>query len=206
MFERVSFAYGAEGAEPVLADIDLVVEPGQTVALLGATGAGKSTLVNLVPCFYDVTAGRILLDGVDLRQLQQDALLARIRIVPRDTVLFATRRPTTCVTARLQQALQSLMAGRTSFVFAHRLSTIRNADQVLVIDHGQIVERGFLTAPSPPRAHACMGFTLDFGLRLERLYIAWLGACIRATQSLDESSTLVKSRNQKQERLENKRT
>jgi ATP-binding cassette subfamily B protein len=89
VFERVSFAYGVEGAEPVLADIDLVVEPGQTVALLGATGAGKSTLVNLVPRFYDASAGRILLDGVDVRQLRQEALLARIGIVPQETVLFA---------------------------------------------------------------------------------------------------------------------
>jgi ATP-binding cassette subfamily B protein len=89
VFERVSFAYGAEGAEPVLADIDLVVEPGQTVAILGATGAGKSTLVNLVPRFYEASAGRILLDGVDVRQLRQEALLARIGIVPQETVLFA---------------------------------------------------------------------------------------------------------------------
>ena len=89
VFENVSFYYSSRQEEPVLAGISLAVEPGEIVAILGATGAGKSTLVNLVPRFYDVTAGRILLDGVDIRQLQQDALLALIAIVPQETVLFS---------------------------------------------------------------------------------------------------------------------
>ena len=88
-FENVSFHYGRTGAENVLAGIDLSVEPGQTVAFLGATGSGKSTLVNLVPRFYDVSAGRILLDGIDIRKLTQDSLLARIAVVPQETVLFS---------------------------------------------------------------------------------------------------------------------
>jgi len=88
VFENVSFHYNGN-SEAVLEDINLTVEPGQTVAVLGSTGAGKSTLVNLVPRFYDVTAGRILLDGLDIRQIKQDALLAQIGIVPQETVLFS---------------------------------------------------------------------------------------------------------------------
>jgi ATP-binding cassette subfamily B protein len=97
VFENVSFHYNgndevvpgsAREAESVLENINLVAEPGQTLAILGSTGAGKSTLVNLVPRFYDVSSGRILLDGVDIRQLKQDSLLAQIGIVPQETVLF----------------------------------------------------------------------------------------------------------------------
>jgi ATP-binding cassette, subfamily B, multidrug efflux pump len=88
VFENVSFHYNGNDAEPVLENINLIAEPGQTVAILGSTGAGKSTLVNLVPRFYDVSSGRILLDGVDIRQLKQDSLLAQIGIVPQETVLF----------------------------------------------------------------------------------------------------------------------
>jgi ATP-binding cassette, subfamily B, multidrug efflux pump len=89
VFENVSFRYQGENAESVLDQIDLTIEPGQTVAFLGSTGSGKSTLVNLVPRFYDVTAGRILLDGIDIRRLRQESLLARIGIVPQETVLFS---------------------------------------------------------------------------------------------------------------------
>jgi len=89
VFENVSFRYQGENAESVLDRIDLTIEPGQTVAFLGSTGSGKSTLVNLVPRFYDVTAGRILLDGIDIRRLKQESLLARIGIVPQETVLFS---------------------------------------------------------------------------------------------------------------------
>lgn len=89
VFENVSFHYNGNEAEPVLIGINLVVEPGKTVAILGSTGAGKTTLVNLVARFYDVTSGRILLDGLDIRQIKQDALLAQIGIVPQETVLFS---------------------------------------------------------------------------------------------------------------------
>jgi ATP-binding cassette subfamily B multidrug efflux pump len=88
VFENVCFHYNGI-SETVLENINLVIEPGQTVAVLGSTGAGKSTLANLVPRFYDVTSGRILLDGVDIRQLKQDALLSQIGIVPQETVLFS---------------------------------------------------------------------------------------------------------------------
>jgi len=89
VFENVSFHYSGAHAESVLDGINLVIEPGQTVAFLGSTGAGKSTLVNLVPRFYDVSAGRILLDGIDIRKLRQDSLLSQIGIVPQETVLFS---------------------------------------------------------------------------------------------------------------------
>ncbi|MCX6049203.1 MAG: ABC transporter ATP-binding protein [Chloroflexi bacterium] len=89
VFENVSFHYNGDTDEAVLDGINLIAEPGQTVAILGATGAGKTTLVNLVPRFYDVSSGRILLDEVDIRDLQQDSLLAQMSIVPQETVLFS---------------------------------------------------------------------------------------------------------------------
>ncbi len=87
--EDVSFHYNGASDELVLQGVQLVAEPGQTVAILGATGAGKSTLVNLVPRFYDVASGRVLVDGVDVRDLQQDSLLAKVGVVPQETVLFS---------------------------------------------------------------------------------------------------------------------
>jgi ATP-binding cassette subfamily B multidrug efflux pump len=89
VFENVAFQYNGSGNEAVLEGIDLVAEPGETIAILGATGAGKSTLINLVPRFYDVAAGRVLIDGTDVRQLRQDSLLAHIGIVPQETILFS---------------------------------------------------------------------------------------------------------------------
>src|SRR5512139_3869170 len=88
-FENVSFHYNGNTAEVVLDGVNLVAEPGQTVAILGATGAGKSTLINLVPRFYDTSEGRVLIDGQDVRELKQDSLLRHIAIVPQDTVLFS---------------------------------------------------------------------------------------------------------------------
>ena len=89
VMENVSFHYNGESEKPVLRDIHLTVEPGQMVAILGATGAGKSTLINLIPRFYEVTGGRILLDGIDIRELAQDSLLAKIAVVPQETILFS---------------------------------------------------------------------------------------------------------------------
>ena len=89
VFEKVGFHYHDSNETIVLEDIDLVAEPGQTVAILGATGAGKTTLVNLIPRFYDPTSGRILIDGRDLRQIRQDSLLDHIGVVPQETVLFS---------------------------------------------------------------------------------------------------------------------
>jgi ATP-binding cassette subfamily B protein len=89
VFENVSFHYNGSSDEAVLEQINLTVEPGQTVAILGATGAGKSSLINLVPRFYDVSTGRILIDGIDVRQLKRDSLLAAIGNVPQETILFS---------------------------------------------------------------------------------------------------------------------
>lgn len=89
VFENVSFHYNSSTLTTVLEDINLTAEPGQTVAILGATGAGKSSLVNLIPRFYDVTSGRILLDGIDIRQVRQDDLLSHISVVPQESVLFS---------------------------------------------------------------------------------------------------------------------
>ncbi len=88
VFENVSFCYNGNTDEPVLQEINLTAQAGETVAILGATGAGKSTLINLAPRFYDVSMGRILLDGLDLRQIKRDSLLEQIGIVPQETVLF----------------------------------------------------------------------------------------------------------------------
>ncbi len=92
IFENVTFNYAFDydsSNEPVLEDINLVAKPGETVAILGATGAGKSTLVNLVPRFYDALAGRVLIDGIDVRQIKQDSLLAQVGVVPQETILFS---------------------------------------------------------------------------------------------------------------------
>lgn len=89
VFENVTFGYEGEDAEDVLLDVSFVAEPGETVAILGATGSGKSTLINLVPRFYNVSSGRVLIDGIDIRQIKEDSLLAQIGIVPQDSVLFS---------------------------------------------------------------------------------------------------------------------
>jgi ATP-binding cassette subfamily B protein len=87
-FEDVCFSYDGQCGEPVLQGIDLVAEPGQTVALLGATGSGKSTLVHLIPRFYDVDDGRVLLDGVDVRDLSLHQLRTHIGVALQEPVLF----------------------------------------------------------------------------------------------------------------------
>jgi ATP-binding cassette subfamily B multidrug efflux pump len=88
-FDKVSFHYNSDHSQPVLQDVSLEIEPGQTVAFLGATGAGKSSLINLVPRFYDVSSGRVSIDGRDVRQLPQDSLLQHIGVVPQESVLFS---------------------------------------------------------------------------------------------------------------------
>jgi len=87
--ERVSFFYNGNCEEKVLDEINLTVEQGQNVAILGATGSGKSTLVNLIPRFYDVSEGRVMIDGHDIRDIQQDSLLSHIGITPQETILFS---------------------------------------------------------------------------------------------------------------------
>jgi ATP-binding cassette subfamily B protein len=216
VFDHVDFRY--EEDVPVLKDVSLQAEPGQMVALVGPTGAGKTTIVNLLTRFYDIDAGSIRVDGHDIREVKMHDLRRQLGIVLQDTFLFGTpvidnirygrldatdedvieaaklanadafirRLPegyqtvlsengsnlsqgqrqllaiaralladpgilildeaTSSVDTRternIQEAMLRLMEGRTSFVIAHRLSTIRQADQILVIDHGEIVERG----------------------------------------------------------------
>ncbi|MCS6926950.1 MAG: ABC transporter ATP-binding protein/permease [Candidatus Binatia bacterium] len=215
-FEQVTFGYTPD--RPVLHTVNLRVAPGQTVAIVGPTGAGKSTLVSLLPRFYDPQAGRILLDGTDLREftlaslrrqiamvlqpplvfplsikeniaygrpaasmeaIEQAARLARIhetimrlphgydtvvgeqgatlsegerqrltiaRAILRDAPILILDEPTSSVDAEtealIMEGLEQLMAGRTTFIIAHRLSTVRRADVILVLRGGQIVEQG----------------------------------------------------------------
>jgi len=216
-FERVSFRYFG-GGELVLKEVGFTAEPGQTVALLGATGSGKSTVINLIPRFYDATEGRVVIDGHDVRDVTLDSLRQQIGIVLQETTLFsgtireniAFGRPDASLedviaaakaaeahdfitsfqegydTAvgergttlsggqkqriaiarallldprililddatssvdyetehRIQQALERLMEGRTSFIIAQRVATVLNADQILVLERGEIVARG----------------------------------------------------------------
>lgn len=215
-FEKVSFAYA--GTNTVLASIDLDVQPGQVIALLGATGSGKSTITNLVPRFYDPTQGRVLIDEHDIRTVTLQSLRSQVGIVLQETTLFvgtiheniafgradATREEVIAAakaaqahdfisatprgyetlvgergvtlsggqkqrialaralltdprililddatasvdteTERLiQAALDRLMEGRTTFVIAHRLSTVQRADLILVMQKGRIAARG----------------------------------------------------------------
>ncbi|HEY0581640.1 MAG TPA: ABC transporter ATP-binding protein [Chloroflexota bacterium] len=216
-FDNVSFRY-FKGAEMVLSGVSFAVEPGQTVALLGATGSGKTTIINLLPRFYDVSDGRVLVDGHDVRDVTVGSLRDQIGIVLQETTLFsgtvraniAYGRPDASLAEivdaaraaaahdfitdfplgyetpvgergstlsggqkqriaiarallmnprililddstssidlateyQIQQALDLLMRGRTSFVIAQRISTVRNADQILVLDQGRIVASG----------------------------------------------------------------
>jgi ATP-binding cassette, subfamily B, multidrug efflux pump len=216
-FDDVTFRYFA-GGEPVLDHVSFTAEPGETVALLGATGSGKTTIINLLPRFYDASEGRVLVDGVDVRDVTVESLRAQIGIVLQEATLFsgtirdniAFGRPdagldeivavaraaaahdfimafpegyntpvgergstlsggqqqrialaralllnprilllddsTSSVDlqteARIQRALDELRRGRTAFVIAQRISTVRSADQILLLDQGRIVARG----------------------------------------------------------------
>ncbi|NCP86558.1 MAG: ABC transporter ATP-binding protein [Anaerolineae bacterium CG_4_9_14_3_um_filter_57_17] len=216
-FENVSFRYIGTG-EPVLSNVSFAAEPGQTIALLGATGSGKTSIINLLPRFYDPTDGKITIDGYDLRDVTLESLRAQIGNVLQETTLFtgtirdniafgkpeasdeeiiaaakaaaahdfilsfpegyATpvgERGTTLsggqkqrvaiaralllnprililddstssvdlgTEAVIQTALEKLMQGRTSFVIAQRISTVINADQIIVLDKGQVAAIG----------------------------------------------------------------
>jgi ATP-binding cassette subfamily B protein len=88
-FENVSFSYLDNGGEPVLEDITFTAKPGETVAILGSTGSGKSSLINLIPRFYDVTSGRVTIDGVDVRDIKMKSLRSKIGISLQETMLFS---------------------------------------------------------------------------------------------------------------------
>jgi ATP-binding cassette subfamily B protein len=215
-FEGVSLAYGK--ADAVLRDINLAVQPGQCVAILGATGAGKSLLMSLLPRFFDVSSGRVLIDGIDVRRIQLEDLRRNIGIVFQDNFLFSNTvaaniafghptasaaqieaaarvaaahdfilglpqgyatvlaegggglsggqrqrlaiarailkdpsillldDPTAAVDSETEheiyEALERAIRGRTTFIVAHRISTLRRADFVIVMEEGRIVQQG----------------------------------------------------------------
>jgi len=135
-FEDVSFSYFNQRV--VLDKLNFEAEPGEVVALLGATGSGKSTIINLIPRFYDVTNGRISVDGIDLRDVTLNSLRDQIGIVLQETVLFAAS-----IRENIAFGLEDvLMLGRTSFIIAQRLSTVRMADRVLVLQGGRVAAAG----------------------------------------------------------------
>lgn len=218
IFENVDFHYNSNTHLPVLEDICLSAEPGQTVAILGATGSGKTSLINLIPRFYDTTNGQVSVDGVNVRDLAEEDLLAHIAIVPQETILFTgTIRDNLCygrpdatdeeiiaaakaaqahdfieempdgyntrveergsnlsggqkqriaiaralithpdililddstsavdveTESKIQSALLQILRGRTCFVVAQRISTVLNADKIVVLDRGRIAAEG----------------------------------------------------------------
>jgi len=217
-FENVTFSYNGHAHDEVLRDVNFVAEPGQTVAILGATGSGKSSLIHLIPRFYDVSHGRVTIDGIDVRDVNQTVLRQNIGVALQESVLFSGTirdnirygRPdasdeevvaaakaaqahdfisqfpdgydttlgqrgvnlsggqkqrlaiaralithpavlilddsTSAVDVetegKIQAALLELMQGRTSFVIAQRISTVLNADKILVLDNGTIAATG----------------------------------------------------------------
>jgi ATP-binding cassette subfamily B protein len=217
VFQDVTFRYFTS-SDPVLSNVTLEAKPGETIALLGATGSGKTTIINLIPRFYDVSAGKVLIDGHNIRDVQLESLRRQIGIVLQETNLFtgtirdniafgrpeasddeiiaaakaaaahdfitnfpqgydtpvgergatlsggqkqrvaiarallldprililddSTSSVDVATEVHIQRALDRLMQGRTSFVIAQRISTVLNADQILVLDKGQIVARG----------------------------------------------------------------
>ena len=216
IFENISFHYQPE--RPILKNVSLTVRPGQTVAIVGSSGAGKSTISRLLYRFYDVTKGRILIDGQDIREVKQNTVRAAIGIVPQDTVLFndtifynisygrpnatpseveeaarlaaihnfiiespdgyntrvgerglklsggekqrvaiartilknpkilifdeATSALDSHTEREIQQSLKEVSANRTAIVIAHRLSTVIDADEIIVLEKGSIIEKG----------------------------------------------------------------
>jgi subfamily B ATP-binding cassette protein MsbA len=217
-FDHVSFRYGGEDDAPVLQDINLLARPGEVIALVGMSGGGKTSLVNLIPRFYDVSAGAIRIDGVDIREVSLASLRRQIAIVTQEPILFnesvrdniaygnpqasmadieeAARaayaldfiaglpkgfdtligelggrlsggeKQRLCIARALlkdapilildeatsaldseseilvQKALENLMRGRTTFIIAHRLSTVAHAHRIVVLVRGRIVEEG----------------------------------------------------------------
>src|SRR5207244_1728657 len=131
-----------ESDREILSYVNLEIAPNQIIALVGGTGAGKSTLLSLVPRFYDPTAGRLTLDGRDIREITKKSLRQHIAIVLQDTLLFSTtvRDPTS--ESAILETIKDLMRGRTTIIITHRIATIHNVDQIVVLEGGRVVEQG----------------------------------------------------------------
>ncbi|MEI6293192.1 MAG: ABC transporter ATP-binding protein [Methanomicrobiales archaeon] len=218
VFEDVSFSYEGKGGKEAIKNISFSAEPGQTIAFLGPTGSGKSTLVNLIPRFYDATQGRITIDGTDIREIPQDHLRGMVTIALQESVLFSgtvrenvafaksdmpydqviaasraaeadafisvvptgyeshvarrganfsggqkqrlsiaraiapkpgililddsTSAVDVATESRIQAALATVIPGTTRFIVAQRISTVLMADQIILLDKGEIVEKG----------------------------------------------------------------
>jgi ATP-binding cassette, subfamily B, multidrug efflux pump len=216
--ENVSFHYNGDVNNEILSQVSLDIQPGEIVAFLGATGAGKTSLVNLIPRFYDPNEGQVKINGIDIRDIQQDSLVAHVGIVPQETILFSGTvrdnirygrpsatdeeveaaakiaqahdfilnlpqgydthieergvnlsggqkqrvaiaralllRPKILIfddstssvdvetETKIQDGLKTIMQGHTSFIVAQRISTVLNADRIVLIDKGQIVGQG----------------------------------------------------------------
>lgn len=148
----------------VLHDISLRIMPGETIAFVGSSGGGKTTLSQLIPRFYDVTDGAVYIDGQDVRKVTQESLHQNIGVVQQEVFLFAssigdnirygrldatmqevdeaTSALDSVTEAKIQKTFEKLSAGRTTIVIAHRLSTVKNANRIAVIDNGNIIELG----------------------------------------------------------------
>jgi subfamily B ATP-binding cassette protein MsbA len=135
-FERVSFAYRDNLGTPILIDISLDVRPGETLALVGPSGAGKTTLVNLIPRFYDPTAGRVLVDGVDLRQVQLLSLRQQIGIVPQETLLFGGTVRENILYGRLEASEEELVAAARAANAHEFIQSLPNGYTTLVGERG----------------------------------------------------------------------
>ena len=152
-FRHVWFAYEEENY--ILKDVSFVIHPGEKAAFVGATGAGKSTILNLIGRYFDIQKGQILIDGIDIHEIDLDVLRGAIGQVQQDVFIFtgdiksnislnneATANIDTETETLITQALARLMDGRTTIMVAHRLSTIQHADKIIVMHHGEIKESG----------------------------------------------------------------
>eukprot|EP00257_Ricinus_communis_P020658 XP_015579937.1 ABC transporter B family member 2 [Ricinus communis] len=152
----VEFSYPSRPDVSIFKDFDLRVRSGKSVALVGQSGSGKSSVLSLILRFYDPTAGRVMIDGIDIKKLKLKSLRKHIGLVQQEPALFATSiyeniillldEATSALDVEseriVQQALDRLMRNRTTVMVAHRLSTIQNADQISVIQDGKIIEQG----------------------------------------------------------------
>src|SRR5206468_1668660 len=144
VFDDVTFHYGGHRA-PLYDGLSVEIRAGERVGLVGRSGSGKTTFVKLVQRLYDVSGGKILIDGQDIAKATQHSLRSQIAIVQQDPILFHRTLAENIAYGRpgaSMAAMERLMKGRTAIVIAHRLSTVRSLDRILVFDRGEVVEQG----------------------------------------------------------------